>query len=152
MSTDQATKFPQTNASLQVHRLETVEYILSQSTSADTSTHDQLERIFQAIETAMQAQESYIANQDSEIAGLHARIDQLNEHIVKTATVPAYTYANETEKSLISDPDIFKGDEQDIKKNQELFDTFTAQVQLKINTGGWGVVDTVEPRFRYRVL
>ena len=30
------TKFPQTNASLQVKRLETVEYILSQSTSADT--------------------------------------------------------------------------------------------------------------------
>ena len=132
MSTDQATKFPQTNASLQVQRLETVEYILSQSTSADTSTHGQLERIFRAIETAMQSQESYIANQNSEIAGLHARIDELNEHIVKTAMMPVYTHANETEKSLISDPDIFKGDEQDIKKSQELFDTFTAQVQLKM--------------------
>jgi len=80
----------------------------------------------------MQSQESYIANQDSEIAGLHARIDELNEHIVKTAMMPVYTHANETEKSLISDPDIFKGDEQDIKKSQELFDTFTAQVQLKM--------------------
>jgi len=80
----------------------------------------------------MQSQESYIANQDSKIAGLHARIDELNEHIVKMAMMPVYTHANETEKSLISDPDIFKGDEQDIKKSQELFDTFTAQVQLKM--------------------
>jgi hypothetical protein len=62
MSSDQATKFPQTNASLQVQTLETVESFLSRTTSADTSTYDQLERMFRAIETAVQAQESYIAN------------------------------------------------------------------------------------------
>ena len=74
----------------------------------------------------------YIASQDSEIAKLHARIDELNEHTVKTTMMSVYTHANETEKCLISDPDIFKGDEQNIKKSQELFDTFTAQVQLKM--------------------
>jgi hypothetical protein len=88
--------------------------------------------MFRAVETAMQAQESYIANQDSEIAGLHARIDELNEHIAKTARMSVYTRVNGTKKSLISDPDIFKGDEMDNKKNQDLFDTFTAQVQLKM--------------------
>ena len=68
--------------------------------------------------------ETYTANQDSEIAGLQARIDELNEHILKTARMSVYTRVNGTKKSLI-DPDIFKGDEMDNKKNQ---DTFTSGV------------------------
>jgi hypothetical protein len=74
------------------------------------------------------------------MAGLHAkitdlnkRITDLNEHIVKISMASSgHSASNRARKSVIADPDIFKGDKLDNKKNQELFQTFSAQVELKM--------------------
>jgi hypothetical protein len=61
---------------------------------------------------------------------LHAKITDLNEHIVKISMASSgYQVNNKTRKSVIADPDIFRGDNSD---NQELFQTFPAQVELKM--------------------
>jgi hypothetical protein len=83
---EEATKFSQVNASLNVLSLGTVESILSQAYGymlrfAKRPTRSQFEKIFEAIETTLQVQENHIASKDSEIAGLHAEIAKLYEHI-----------------------------------------------------------------------
>ena len=143
MSQGEVTRFPQTNASLKVPSLGTVESILSEtdeSIFAKPRTRSQFEKIFEAIETTLQAQENHIVSQDTEMAGLHAkitdlnkRITDLNEHIVKISMASSgHSASNRARKSVIADPDIFKGDKLDNKKNQELFQTFSAEVELKM--------------------
>ena len=143
MSQGEVTRFPQTNASLKVPSLGTVESILSatdESIFAKPRTRSQFENFFEAIETTLQAQENHIVSQDTEMAGLHAkitdlnkRITDLNEHIVKISMASSgHSASNRARKSVIADPDIFKGDKLDNKKNQELFQTFSAEVELKM--------------------
>lgn len=131
----EATKFPQVNASLKVRSLETVESFLNQTDGdifAKRPSRSEFEKIFEAIETTLQIQENHIAGQDSEMAGLHAKITELNEHIVTISMASSGHHGNKTKKSVIADPDIFKADKLDNKKNQELFQTFSAQVELKM--------------------
>lgn len=142
MSPGEVTRFPQTNASLKVPSLGTVESILSEtdeSIFAKPRARSQFQKVFEAIEITLQAQENHIVSQDTEMAGLHAKIADLNnkimdlnEHIVKMSMTSSGHSANKTKKSVIADPDIFKGDKLDNKKNQEHFQTFSAQVELKM--------------------
>ena len=135
-------KFPQSNASLKVSSLGTVESILDETEEnifAKPRTRSQFEKIFEAIETTLQAQENHIVGQDTEMAELHAKIADLNskviglnEHIVKMSMASSGHPDNRTRKGVIADPDIFKGDKLDNKKNQELFQTFSSQVELKM--------------------
>jgi hypothetical protein len=135
MSPEEATKFPQVNACLKVRSLGTVESILSQTDGdifAKHPTPSGFEKIFEAIETTLQIQENHIAGQDSETAGLHAKITELNEDIVTISMESSGHHGNKTKKSVIANPDIFKANKLDNKKNQELFQTFSAQVELKM--------------------
>jgi len=142
MSLGEATRFPHTNASLKVSDLGTFESILDEadeSIFAKPRARSQFQKVFEAIETTLQVQENHIVSQDTEMAGLHAKVTDLNnkivdlnEHIVKLSMASAGHSANRTRKSVIADPDIFKGDKLDNKKNQELFQTFSAQVELKM--------------------
>jgi hypothetical protein len=132
-----ASTFPQTNASLEIHKLTTVESILQQAAKVDASSREEFEKVFRAVETALKAQEDHITSQDSEITDLRAQLADLNAYIVKltrTSVMPqaAETSKTERRKGLISDPVIFRGDEKDNKKNQDLFQTFVAQVDLKM--------------------
>ena len=138
MSLGEATRFPHTNASLKVSDLGTVESILDEadeSIFAKPRTRSQFQKVFEAIETTLQVQENHIVSQDTEMAGLHAKVTDLNnkiidlnEHIVKLSMGSSSHSANRTRKSVIADPDIFKGD----KLDKELFQTFSTQVELKM--------------------
>jgi len=143
MSPGEVTRFPQTNASLKVPSLGTVESILGEtdeSIFAKPRTRSQIEKIFEAIETTLQVQENHIVSQDTEMTRLHAKITDLNkkiidlnEHIVKISMASSgHPANNRTRKGVIADPDIFKAVKLDNKKNQELFQTFSAQVELKM--------------------
>jgi hypothetical protein len=98
----QATMFPQINAHLRVQDL-----------------HETVESLLGQAATTSQS--------------VYDKLQKVFQAIEAAMVTPAYAYyANEARESLISDPDIFRGDEKDSKKNQDLFQTFTAQIQLKI--------------------
>jgi prefoldin subunit 5 len=77
-----------------------------------------------AIETTLQIQENNIAGQDSEMAGLHAKITELNEHIVTISMASSGHHGNKTKKSVIADPDIFKADKLDNKNKSRAVPNF----------------------------
>jgi len=139
MASNTNSAFPQTNASLQVHSLDTVESILSQVKTVSTANHEQFLKIFQAIEAALRTQDQCFSDQEQELnnlrttsSGLQAQVVDLNAYIVQLTRNSTETHTKERKKGLIADPEIFKGDKKETKENQELFLTFTAQVELKM--------------------
>ena len=105
-------------------------------------------------------QEEYTTSHESESANLHAKITELeiqiadrNEYIVQliNRTPTTDTKLRDRKEPLIRDPEIFKAEVKnvkDTKKNQEIFLTFTSQVELKM-TGDKDCFLTEKERILY---